>query len=140
MSEAIEKLLTAQQHAMKIKPQIGGFPYLAQVLRLAGVTRNIWFLPSCQSIYLTNNGPVVMPGKPLINNIADIPLFNCEALIHALRIDQAGKSTFQEFLESTWQAGVVRYEVDFVNRTVAYYGCLNEEYIEEYSAVNILDQ
>lgn len=137
MSSAIEKLLAAQQHAMKIRPKVGGFPYLAEVLRLAGITRNIWFLPSCQSIYLTNEGPVVVQGKPLINDIADIPPFNREALIRALRIDQAGNSTFPEFLESSWQAGVIRYDVDFINRKVTYYGCFNEEYVEEYPAVEV---
>jgi uncharacterized protein YbcV (DUF1398 family) len=58
-------------------------------------------------------------------------------LIKALRIDQAGESTFLEFLEGSWRAGVVRYDVDFGARTVAYYGCNEEEYIEAYPAVEI---
>ena len=53
MSKAVENLLKAQQFAMSIRPKVGGFPYLAEALRKAGVTRNIWNLPSCQSIYLT---------------------------------------------------------------------------------------
>ncbi|MES2613927.1 MAG: DUF1398 family protein [Bdellovibrionota bacterium] len=138
MSKAIENLILAQQNAMKVRPEIGGFPYLAESLRRAGVTSNIWFLPSCQSIYLTNDGPIVTQGKPLINDIADIPLFNRNALIRAIRIDQEGKSTFLEFLESSWRAGVIRYEVNFVKRTVTYYGCLDEEYLEEYPAVDLI--
>ena len=74
----------------------------------------------------------------MISGTADIPQFNRDALITALRIDQAGQSTFPEFLEASWRAGVVRYDVDFAARTVAYYGCNGEEYIEEYPAVDIL--
>jgi len=59
MSEAIETLQAAQKRAMASRPRVGGFPYLAETLRRAGVKRNYWCLPSCQSIYLTNEGPVV---------------------------------------------------------------------------------
>jgi uncharacterized protein YbcV (DUF1398 family) len=69
--------------------------------------------------------------------MADVPPFNREALIKALRTDQAGESTFPEFLAAAWHAGVVRYDVDFAARTVAYYGCNGEEYIEGYSAVEV---
>lgn len=60
MSKAIDNLQAAQKQAMAIRPKVGGFPYLAEALRRAGITRNTWCLPACQSIYLTNNGPVVM--------------------------------------------------------------------------------
>jgi uncharacterized protein YbcV (DUF1398 family) len=137
MSKAIERLQAAQQQAMAGRPKVGGFPYLAETLRRAGVTRNLWFLPACQSLYLTEDGPVVTLGTPLISGTVDVPPFNREALIKALRTDQAGKSTFAEFLEATWRAGVVRYDVDFAARTVAYHGCNGEEYIEEYPAVTV---
>lgn len=39
MSKAIENLQAAQQRAMAIRPKVGGFPYLAEVPRRAGVTR-----------------------------------------------------------------------------------------------------
>ncbi len=132
MSKAIENLMTAQQYAMKIRPKVGGFPYLAEAFRAAGATRNIWNLPSCQSVFLTQEGPVVMQGTPLLTGTVDIPRFDREALIRALRTDQAGESTFSQFLEASWKAGVVRYEVDFSKRVVTYYGCLEEEYVEEY--------
>src|SRR5215831_4959465 len=106
MSKAIENLQAAQQRAMSIRPKIGGFPYLAEALRQAGVTRNQWSLPSCQSIFLTNEGPVVMQGAPLVTGMADVPTFDQEALIKALRTDQAGESTFPEFLAASWRAGV----------------------------------
>ncbi len=81
MSKAIENLQAAQQKAMAIRPKVGGFPYLAEVLRQAGVTRNLWFLPACQSLYLTQDGPVVTLGTPLVTGTADIPPFDRDALI-----------------------------------------------------------
>lgn len=137
MSKAIENLNSAMQRAAAIRPKVGGFPYLAESLRQAGVTRNIWSLPACQSLFLTGEGPVVMQGQPLVSGIVDVPAFDQEALITALRIDQAGESTFPEFLAATWRAGVVRYDVDFAARTVAYLGCNGEEYLEAYPAVEI---
>jgi uncharacterized protein YbcV (DUF1398 family) len=53
MSKAIENLQAAMQRAATIRPKVGGFPYLAETLRQAGVTRNLWYLPACQSVYLT---------------------------------------------------------------------------------------
>jgi len=137
MSKAIEKLQAAQKRAMAGRPKVGGFPYLAETLRLAGVTRNIWSLPSCQSLYLTDEGPVVSQDAPLISGTVDVPPFNGEWLIAALRTDQAGNSTFPEFLAACWSAGVVRYDVDFIARNVAYFGCHGEQYIEEYPGVAV---
>lgn len=137
MSKAIENLEAAQRKAMAIRPKAGGFPYLAETLRRAGVTRNFWFLPACQSLFLTNDGPVVTQGAPLATGTMDVPRFNREALISALRTDQAGNSTFAEFLAASWRAGVVRYDVDFLARTVAYYGCNGEEYVEAYPMVEL---
>lgn len=137
MSKAIDNLEAAQKRAMAIRPKVGGFPYLAETLRLAGVTRNIWSLPACQSLFLTKEGPVVTQGAPLVSGIADVPAFDREGLINALRTDQAGESTFPDFLAASWRAGVVRYDVDFEARTVTYYGCNGEEYTEAYPAVEI---
>jgi uncharacterized protein YbcV (DUF1398 family) len=137
MSAAIENLEAAQKRAIAGRPKIGGFPYLAETLRRAGVTRNTWSLPACQSLFLTKDGPVVTQGAPLASGTMDVPPFNREALISALRTDQAGESTFAEFLAATWRAGVVRYDVDFIARTVAYYGCNEEEYVEAYPAVEV---
>lgn len=138
MSKAIENLMAAFQQAMKTRPEVGGFPYLAETLRAAGVTKNIWNLPSCQSLYLTQQGPVAIQGTPLVTGTVDVPSFDEAALIKALRTDQAGKSTFPEFLKATWEAGVTSYEVDFAKRLVVYYGCQGEKYLEEYPAVNVV--
>jgi uncharacterized protein YbcV (DUF1398 family) len=86
---------------------------------------------------LTGDGPVVMQGQPLVSGMADIPAFDREGLITALRTDQAGESTFPEFLAASWRSGVVRYEVDFGKRIVSYYGCNGEKYVEAYPAVEI---
>jgi uncharacterized protein YbcV (DUF1398 family) len=137
MSEAIDVLQAAMRRAIEIRPKVGGFPYLAETLRRAGVTRNFWYLPSCQSLYLTELGPVVQLGTPLVSGMADVPRFDREALVAALRTDQAGQSTFPEFLSTSWRAGVVHYEVDFAARTCTYYGAQNEEYVESYPAVNL---
>jgi len=137
MSKAIENLQQAMERAAAIRPKVGGFPYLAETLRQAGASRNLWCLPSCQSMFLTAEGPVVMQGTPLASGMMDVPAFDREALIRALRTDQAGESTFPEFLAASWRAGVVRYDVDFAARTVAYYGCNGEEYVEAYPAVDI---
>jgi len=137
MSTAIDNLQAALQRAFAARPTVGGFPYLAETLRRAGVTRNLWFLPACQSLYLTEQGPVVTQDAPLVRGTVDVPPFDREALIAALRIDQAGESTFPEFLAATWRAGIVRYDVDFGKRIVTYYGCGGEEYAEEYPAVEI---
>lgn len=137
MSLAVENLLKAQQYAMSIRPKVGGFPYLAEVLRKAGVSKNIWNLPSCQSIYIIQHGCVVSQGTPLVNKTVDIPSFNREALIKALRTDQAGQSSFPEFLKASWEAGVVSYIVDFEKRHVIYYGVLGDSYLENYPAVEI---
>jgi uncharacterized protein YbcV (DUF1398 family) len=137
MSKAIDNLMEALKRAEKVRPRVGGFPYLAEVMRQAGVTRNVWSLPGCQSIFLTQDGPVVMQGKPLVDGAADVPVFDERALIRALRVDQAGESTLPEFLDASWRAGVIRYDVNLEARTVAYQGCNGEEYIEAYPTVSI---
>jgi uncharacterized protein YbcV (DUF1398 family) len=73
----------------------------------------------------------------LVSGTVDVPAFNREALIVALRTDQAGESTLPEFLAVSWRAGVVRYDVDFAARSVAYFGFNGEEYVEAYPAVEL---
>jgi uncharacterized protein YbcV (DUF1398 family) len=137
MSDAIENLKAAQERGMAGRPKEGGFPYLAETLRRAGITRNLWHLPSCQSIYLTEMGPVAVPGTPLVDGMAEVPPFNREALISALRADQAGRSTFPEFLQASWKAGVVGYDIDLIGRTCTYHGAGGETYVESYPEVEL---
>lgn len=137
MDKITGKLMEAQKYAMSIRPKIGGFPVLAEVLRQAGVQMNRWSLPSCQSVFLMNEGSVVQQGTPLVTGVHEIPKFDREALIKALRTDQEGRSTFPEFLQAAWRAGVVSYDADFVGRTVIYYGAAGESYLEDYPAVEV---
>ena len=137
MSEATDNLQAAVERAAAIRPKVGGFPYLAETLRRAGVTRNLWFLPACESLILTELGPVVTQDTPLVIGMIDVPPFDRDTLIAALRADQAGKTTFPEFLAASWRAGIVRYDVDFAAREASYYGAHGEEYVEAYPAVDV---
>lgn len=136
---AIELIQSAMQRAEAIKPKVGGFPYLAECLRQAGATKNLWYLPSGQCLFFTENETVAIQGQPLVSGFVIVPHYDEIALIAAIRRDQVGESTFPEFLEATWQAGVIEYEVDFDSCTVAYKGALGEQYVEEYPKVDILD-
>lgn len=133
---AIDNLQKAMQRA-ESRPKVGGFPYLAECLRQAGAQRNLWTLPACQSVFITDKGNAVFQGKPLTEGFAEIPVFDQDELIRVLRADQAGQTSFEGFLEGSWRAGVIRYEVDFSKRTVVYYGALGERYLEEYPAVSV---
>lgn len=133
----VQNLEAAFARAMAIRPKVGGFPYLAEILRQAGVTRNEWQLPSCQSLYYTETGVVVSQSAPLVSGMVEVPVFDEAALIQALRTDQVGNSTFPEFLAAAWAAGVVRYKVDFAERYVIYYGSQGQMYREDYPAVTV---
>ncbi len=137
MTTLKDKLIESIHYAQSIRPKVGGFPVLAEVLRQAGVQTNRWALPSCQSIFLMKEGAVVQQGTPLVTGAHDIPAFNREALIKALRTDQEGRGTFPEFLQASWEAGVVGYDVDFTARKVVYFGANGESYLEEYPAVEV---
>ena len=139
MSAIVEKLLTAHKRAGEVRPAVGGFPYLAEVLRQAGVVKNVWHLPACRSLYIFEAQAVVMSMEPLLTDPTEVPAYDEAALIRALRSDQAGESTFPEFLERTWQAGVVRFEVDFIERTVTYEGAPGGRYVEAYPPVTLND-
>ena len=137
MSKAQENLQSAMKRAMSGRPKVGGFPYLAETLRQAGVTNNYWYLPSCQSLYVTGDGAIMTVGTPLVSGMVDVPPFDREALVDAIRTDQAGESSFEQFLQASWKAGVVRYDVDFSNRVVSYFGARGEEYRETYPLVEL---
>ena len=100
MSDAIENLKSAQQKAMAGRPKVGGFPYLAEVLRQAGVTRNVWSLPACQSLYVTDKGSVVVQGTPLIAGMAEVPTFNREGTHHRPEDRSSGEEHVSGVLNS----------------------------------------
>lgn len=135
MSNAQDRLHTAMKYALEHRPTVGGFPFLAECLRQAGVEKNVWTLPAAQSLYVMKDGMVVQMGAPLVSGMTEVPAFSESALVAALCADQAGQSTFPEFLRAAWLAGVVGYEVDFVARRVSYFGARRETYHESYPAV-----
>jgi uncharacterized protein YbcV (DUF1398 family) len=137
MSTATDTLSTAQAHAMSIRPKVGGFPVLAEVLHQAGAHRNDWFLPGVQSIYATDLGTVVEQGDPLVQGLLDVPDVDEGSLIRVLRADQAGETSFPEFLNGAWQAGVVSYTVDLDAHTITYRGPGERVYLEPYPAVSL---
>ncbi len=94
-------------------------------------------VPSHTMLYLTAAGSVAVQGEPLVAGMADVPPFDRQTLITALRSDQAGQTTFPEFVQGCWQAGVVWYDVDLIARTCTYYGADGDNYVETYPAVEI---
>ena len=132
MSTATDNLQSALTRAMAVRPKTGGFPVLAKVLHEAGVHRNEWLLPAAQSVYFTDLGPVVQQGEPITAGLLDVPPFDRDALIRAIRTDQAGESSFPQFLSAAWRAGILRYVADFDRRMVTYYGSGGETYVEPY--------
>ncbi|GBF41168.1 phage-like protein [Leptospira ellinghausenii] len=99
MSNLVTKLTEAQKYAMSIRPKVGGFPVFAEVLRQAGVIMNRWTLPSCQSVYQMQGGSVLQQGTPIVSGVHEIPVFQKEKLIKALRKDQNGESYTEEYME-----------------------------------------
>lgn len=137
MNDLIKKLQSAQTYAMANRPKVGGFPFLAECMRQAGVKQNIWSLPAAQSTYVFEGGAVVQQGTSLVSGMVEVPVFDEAALVAAIRTDQRGESTFPQFLMASWNAGIVRYVADFNLHTVIYYGANGESYEESYPAVDV---
>ena len=137
MSTLTDTVHSAQRKAAEIRPAVGGFPVQAEVLRQAGIQRNARTLPAGQSVYVTDTGAVAEPAVSLVSEMSDVPAFDRDAVIHAIRADQGGHTTFPEFLAAIWAAGVTSYVVDLDQRTVSYAGIDEKTYVESYPAVEI---
>ncbi|MFD4926291.1 DUF1398 family protein [Streptomyces goshikiensis] len=135
--DAIGQLRAALERGAAVRPQVGGFPYLAESLRQAGVTRCRMAVPANAFLYLTEHGDVVVQGEPLVTGFATAPPFDRAALVEALRADQAGRTTFPEFVRGCWDAGISWYDVDTTARTCTYYGTAGDSYTEDYPAVTL---
>lgn len=130
--------LDAVLHSFAAAP-IGaqGFPYLAETLRRAGVRTTTWSLPAMLCHYDTALGPVVVQEAPLMRGMAEVPCFDRGALIEALRADQTGETSFTQFADAAWRAGVVRWVVTLDERRCTYFGLGDQTYVEDYPAVDI---
>ena len=137
MNSIIEKITAATSHGASVRPKIGGFPYLAEAMRQAGITKNYFDVPSASMVFVTDEGDVLRPGTLLFTEPVVVPAFDEEALIAALRADQRGESTFPEFVMASFEAGVIRYEVDTAARTCTYFGAHGEQYVEDYPTVDL---
>lgn len=133
---AIETLRAAMAQALAA-PAGAGFPHLAKTLLTYGVHLVEWVLPAAQATYVTNEGTVVQLGEPVVVGMYDVPDFDEDALLAALRTDQAGGFTLPEFLAAAWAAGCVRYVVDLDDRVVVYEGAAGETYTQEYPDVDL---
>lgn len=135
----IATVQTAVARGMAARPKIGGFPHLAEALRQAGVRSYHFDVASASVTYVTDAGIVLQPGHLLRDDWTAIGAFDEATLIAAIRADQQGASTFPEFVEASFRAGVVRYVVDTGTRTCTYLGLRGERYVEDYPAVELAD-
>ncbi|WP_133056409.1 hypothetical protein [Mycobacterium decipiens] len=83
MSDAIDNLEAARNRAASIRPKVGGFAYLAETLRRAGVTGYQHVVPAATGLYLTDAGPVVTQASPIVDGIAEVAPWNRDAVIAA---------------------------------------------------------
>lgn len=137
MAESIDNLTRALGDATANRPAVQGFPFFAETLRRAGVRRTEWTLPSMQSLYLTDLGPVVMTGRPLVDGASVVHPFDEKALVAAIRGDQAGELAFPQFALGAWRAGVIQWTVDLDDRVCTYRGLGGESFEEAYPGVSV---
>ncbi|MEU5794785.1 DUF1398 family protein [Streptomyces sp. NPDC047813] len=136
-TDAISRLQAAMERGAAARPKAGGFPYLAESLRQAGVTHCRMAVPANAFLYLTEHGDVVVQGEPLVTGFALAPRFDEAALVAALRADQAGETTFPAFVRACWDAGIAWYDVDTAARTCTYYGSDGDSSTEDYPFVTL---
>lgn len=136
-NSVIESIDHAKARAAALRPKVAGFPYLAEALRQAGVTKYYFDVPSMTVIYITGEGDLLQSGTFLRTAKTVIPAYDEDAVIEAIRVDQRGESTFPDFVEASFRAGVIRFEVDTAARTCIYFGAHAETYLEKYPAVHL---
>ena len=137
MADLTRIVAAAQQRAREVRPLVGGFPYLAEVLRQAGVVSVGCDVPSRTTTYLFADGAVIDQATPQVDSIAEVPVFDREALVAAIRADQAGQTDYPTFMTDIGNAGVVRYQVDLQRRTCTYQPAHGHNYVEHYPAVEL---
>jgi uncharacterized protein YbcV (DUF1398 family) len=137
MKSTKERIADAYKWAMANLPKVGGYPYLAEALKQAGVMRYVYSLPSGQCIFYASDGKVANQSNVIASGMLEVPAFNKDAFIQVLRKSQNGDITFPEFLKGSWENGVVHYEADLLARKVTYSGADGETYVEDYRAVDL---
>lgn len=107
------------------------------VPRQARVRTNAFDVACGSALYRTDADAVVQYGTRLRTGTAAVAPFGPDALVEAIRADQAGETTFPEFFESIGNAGVVRYDVDPEAPTCTYQGANRGSNVERYPAVGL---
>lgn len=133
----VETITDAQARGTATRPSVGGFPHLAETLRQAGVMRIDVTVPSWTTVLTTADGSVLQQGTPMVDATTQVPDFDLDAFIAGLRADQDGTITFPEWMEATWRAGVLWYQVDLEARTCTYRSPAGDSYVERYPAVTV---
>jgi uncharacterized protein YbcV (DUF1398 family) len=122
MSAPTNIVRAALSHGAAIRPRVGGFPHFAECLLQAGVRHVDVTVPTASTVYVLADTAVLKQGDTL------------QAVIRA---DQAGETTYAEFVASSWAAGVIAYQVDLDVRTCTYHGAHGEHYVETYDPVDV---
>lgn len=136
MTDPVLNLFTAMNISEKYRNNFRGFPYFADVLRQAGVTRCLWQLPACEVFYFTKHGNIVMQATALFSKLTTVlPVFSQDDLLKAINSNRSDEVNFHKFLKLIWKAGVVSFEFNFEARTISYFGINGETHLEYYELV-----
>lgn len=86
----IIEAIDAAARGAAARAKIGGFPYVAESLRAAGVTKYLFDVPSTTVVYVTDEGAVLRPGQVIRTEQTVVHSFDSDGLVAAIRIDQRG--------------------------------------------------
>jgi uncharacterized protein YbcV (DUF1398 family) len=128
-------LQQAQQRAAAARPKVNGFPHYAETLRIAGITAIETSIATGGTVYHLSGGAVAESFGPIVEFAEVVPAWDEASLVAAIRADQAGRTSFPEFLRSSWNAGVIHFRVGLNERTCTYFGTASNHYVEKYPAV-----
>lgn len=73
----------------------------------------------------------------MLTAISHYPSFSEEKFVKVLGKVQDVQTTFPEFLLNSWNSGIVKYEINFIDRYILYYSTSGEEYKEMSPSVKI---
>jgi hypothetical protein len=122
---------------MAIRPKVGGFPYLAETLRLAGVTRKPLVSARVPELIVDRVWAGSDGWSPLGVRYRGCAGFQSRRADCGASDRRAGTARSPSFWPHCGTPGSFAYDVDFAARTVGYFGCNGEEYIEPYPAVDL---
>lgn len=107
------------------------FPEVVARLGKAGVELYYTDLLAPSKTYYSKSEAYVVPGSLESEKVLG-PVFNSDAVAHAIRQIQTGKIQYQEFLRLIMEAGVISYFVFIKGRKAIYFGKLGEQHVESF--------